>query len=786
MKKLSTFCFLLLLLVKNGYSQQVVLNEIQSSNWGIVSSGGKLEDWIELKNLTGNALNMSKFYLSNDRRNLTKWKFPSSVIIQANSLLVVFASGNNRIISGKPHTNFSLSSYSSEIFLSDSNGNLVDMHEASGITSKTSWARVPDGGSNWCILGIPTPGGTNGNGSCITEYAPVPVVSVAPGIYSSRQYVTITCPDSGTFKYTIDGSSVGTTAKTIGPKNSGTTIQIDSSCVLKIKAYKTGKHASREWVGTYLTKQPTITMPIISVSLNPDSFSYLYSANDHDNEKAGYVEYMDKNGKVLNRFGANFTIHGNASSSFVQKSLRIETRQWLDSSNVDYQFFPKKISKFRNFNLKNAGVDWMSRHVTDLANALITRETNVDCADGRFVLGYMNGKYYGVFDLREKIDNDFVAENHDVNPDSIDMLSYSGTVNYGKDSAWNALSSMVNSLNLSVDSNFAKVAKYIDLDNWIDYFTTETYIANTDWPGNNIKWWRPQRKDGKWRYILWDTDFGWGMFWSGNTVDHNSLPSALGGGLLISKLMDNIAFRKKFINRYADLINTTFRYENLAGANNPYNVFKNLFTIMDKEMPRAFTRWSGSTQSASYTDWKTAYGNMQVWARDRPKNARMHMKDQYSSMISDTVSLTFQVSPTGAGTIKVNTIYPNIGTGWKGTYYKGVEITVTAIPNPGYEFTSWNINNNDSNSTTTKNFTATGAVIASFTQTDTIEQPKLAFTEINYNSNNTLNAGNWIELKNYGQSTVDMSGWVLETKTIWKKYKFPDGFKIKSGEYIIL
>ncbi|MBI3235685.1 MAG: lamin tail domain-containing protein [Bacteroidetes bacterium] len=798
MKKIAFFCFLTFCLSRISKAQ-IVLNEMQSSNWGIISASGELEDWIEIKNKTGNAVTLSKFYLSTDRRNLKMWRFPANTTIAANSLAIVFASGKNGIIASKMHTNFKLSYNNSTVYLSDSNGNLIDEHLASGITSKTSWARVPDGSNNWCILGTPTPGATNGNGSCITQFAPPPIVSVKPGIYTSRVTLTVTCPDSGTFKYTLDGSTVGQTAKTSGSKSSGTSIQLDTgSCVLKIRTFKTGKHPSTEWVGTYIihnSKIPPITLPIVSISLNPDSFNTIYQNVDKDNEKGGYVQILDKKGNLMTQFGANFTIHGNYSSSFPQKSLRVETRQWLDSSSIDYQLYPKKIYKFQNFNLRNAGVDWMRRHVSDLLTSTLVRELNADCGDGRQVLGYINGKYYGVYEIREKYDNDYAAENHNVNADSIDMLSYSGVVNYGKDSAWTALSSLANSLNLSVDSNFNKVAKYIDLDNWIDYFTTEMYIANTDWPGNNIKWWRPQRQDGKWRYILWDLDFGWGIPWGGGggiAVSTDLSGSVFGGGLIIGDLMNNVAFRKKFINRYADLINTTFRYENVAGTKNVYSMMKALTDTLDKEMPRAYSRWKDPASAVNgaantYADWKGAnfVGAMFIWARDRPKYGRINIKNYYSTTISDTVNITLQVSPAGAGRIKINTIYPTIGSSWKGTYYKGVPVTVTAIANPGYEFSNWNINGNDTNVTTTKDFTTASTVVATFSQVSTIETPKIAVTEINYNSNTTLNSGNWFELKNYGQSTVELTGWVMETRTIWKKYKFPDGFKIKSGEYMV-
>lgn len=173
-------------------------------------------------------------------------------------------------------------------------------------------------------------------------------MSIKPGIYNGRVTLTVTCPDSGTYKYTTDGKTPSATVGT--SKSSGSSVFFWIAAVyLKLEPIK--QESTQVLYGLeYIIKQPAnISLPIISISMNPDSFTYLYNNVDKVNEKEGYVQYLDKKGNMLTQFGANFTIHGNYSSTFPQKSLRVETRQWLDSSNINYKLYQKNIYNFKNF-----------------------------------------------------------------------------------------------------------------------------------------------------------------------------------------------------------------------------------------------------------------------------------------------------------------------------------------------------------------------------------------------------------------------------------------------------
>ena len=115
------------------------------------------------------------------------------------------------------------------------------------------------------------------------------------------------------------------------------------------------------------------------------------------------------------------------------------------------------------------------------------------------------------------------------------------------------------------DNYYNFINTKIDLNNLQDYFIIQTYVQYSDWMGiwwglNYVKLWRPQTEDGRWRYVLYDTDAGFGYF--GSWVNDNYINWARNTGNPHSNIFDNLLnnnqFQCEFINRYADLINTIF------------------------------------------------------------------------------------------------------------------------------------------------------------------------------------------------------------------------------------
>ena len=151
---------------------------------------------------------------------------------------------------------------------------------------------------------------------------------------------------------------------------------------------------------------------------------------------------------------------------------------------------------------------------------LIYDHTEVDISAWRPSIVFINGEYWGILNIREKQNEEYLAAHHGVNPDNVDMLEGSGaSVIEGDSEHYDEMLSFLKNNSLRDSSVYFELKTKMDVDNFIDYQISEIYFANTDWPGGNIKYWRPRTENGRWKWILYDTDFGFGYFYNAQAYD---------------------------------------------------------------------------------------------------------------------------------------------------------------------------------------------------------------------------------------------------------------------------
>src|SRR4051812_44302523 len=93
--------------IKAQSSTAIVLNEYSASNIGTpVDNYGQQSDWVEIRNHHTAQVNLAGYYLSNDRNNLFKWKFPGGFLMGVETYSVVWLSGRNTVTNGNYHANF--------------------------------------------------------------------------------------------------------------------------------------------------------------------------------------------------------------------------------------------------------------------------------------------------------------------------------------------------------------------------------------------------------------------------------------------------------------------------------------------------------------------------------------------------------------------------------------------------------------------------------------------------------------------------------------------------------
>ena len=239
----------------------------------------------------------------------------------------------------------------------------------------------------------------------------------------------------------------------------------------------------------------------------------------------------------------------------------------------------------------------------------------------------------------------------------------------------------------------------MDIDNYIDYYISEIYIGNSDWPQKNIKFWRyktnafqpdaPYGQDGRWRWLLFDTDFGFGL---GKSFHYDTLTHALHqtgtsewSSFLFRSLIANSEFRRQFINRFADHLNTSFTPQRVI------SIIDEMQAAITPEMPEHIHRWNIMRDSMDI--WEKNVDVMRIFARERPVFVRQHILDFFD--LSGTAIITL-LTDSSKGHIRINSIditpdTPGVmdANEWSGTYFEGIPVSLSAIPKPGYQFAGW-------------------------------------------------------------------------------------------------
>jgi len=412
----------------------------------------------------------------------------------------------------------------------------------------------------------------------------------------------------------------------------------------------------------------------------------------------------------------------------------------------------------------------------------------------RPVVLFLNGQYWGILNLREKVNEHFLASNNGVDPDNIDLMENTATLDgspqriiiAGDDQHYNSMIDFITNNDMTTATNYEDIKTLMEIDNFINYQITQIYINNRDWPGSNCKYWRPRTGNGKWRWIIYDTDFGFGLSEGRSSregVNSNSLKYALShfssGGhnplwatLLFRKLMENNQFKIDFINRFADLLNTIFQTENVIAR------IDEIESTLEKEMPNHITRWGG----ISMDEWHDNVEKLRTFARKRIDIVREHIINQFN--LPGTSILSLESSPAEGGKIKVNRVeieeFP-----WEGQYFQTIPVELTAIPKAGYRFVNWKgITPADSVSVTI-NVPENVKVMAQFV-TDSFISNRIIINEINYNSSNDFDPGDWVELYNKSSSPLDISGWLFKDSDDSHIFSLPLGTLLEPNAYLVL
>ncbi len=745
-------------------SASVRINEVMASNGiTLADEDGDYEDWIELINRSASAVSLSGWALSDDSGNIRRWIFPS-VEIGPSGRLLVWASGKDRReVDGPMHTNFSISSEGEPIYLVRPDGSVADHLPARPIPRDVSYGRSPDGGESWAYFIEVTPGGPNGF-SPFTTVLEAPRLSHGAGVHVNPIGVEASSIDTGvTLRYTVDGSTP-TEESPVFPEvlavedrtqemevfariPSGAGFQapqrrISKATVVRVRAFRDNAIPSETETATYWIGEQFINRwphPVISISVDYDDFwgeergIYVHGPDPEEPnfrergiewERVVHFEFFETDGTRVLSHPVGARIHGASSRNYAKKSLRLYARAGYGAGSFEHAIFPDQpYSSYRRLILRNSGNDRDRTLLRDGFMQTLVGHMRMDTQAYRPSILFINGEYWGIHNIRERYDRHYLERVYGIDPDNLDILSNWVFEPEGDRNHFNALISYMRTNDPRGSSFLAEVERRMDVDNFIDYNVAQIYLNNQDWPGNNYDHWRlrvpfvPDASpghDGRWRWLLYDTDFGYNFVRNQGVRNENyntlimatepgrtSWPNPDWSTRPLRLMLQNESFRDSFVNRMADQLNTGFNSRRALELfeeqwdriwpNYPLN-------RQHPEQPEIgqfeeITRWPMILRNRMPNEWNV----MRLFARKRPDAVFRHISEYFH--FEPPYKLTVDVHPAGTGSIQINTVEINSQTfgledrlnpfPWSGRYYHRVPVTVTAVPAPGYVFEGW-------------------------------------------------------------------------------------------------
>lgn len=306
-------------------------------------------------------------------------------------------------------------------------------------------------------------------------------------------------------------------------------------------------------------------------------------------EREANMQYI-KDGNVLLDQNCGIRISGNATRCFPQKSMRIYARRAYGAPYFHFPFWENGIDETTSIVLRNSGNDNSKTLFADRFLHTISRECHVLVQEATAVNAFINGNYWGIYNLRERIDLQFVAEKKGCKIEEVTILENgSGELKDGLLVEKHAFDELMKELpepgELSKTEK-DKLASEISLKSFIDYIILETYFGNEDWPANNSMWYKTE--DKKWKFILNDLDYT--LAYSGNSgADINIFEKLMSSEAYVARLFRTLIaekeFKKTFKKRVEELFESSFRDDHLEQA---YRAVQDEYRA---DMRMAIDRW---------------------------------------------------------------------------------------------------------------------------------------------------------------------------------------------------
>lgn len=767
--------------------RHLAINEVCSHNLSLALDGnGENSDYIELYNPSFTQVSLDGFCLTDQETAEEARRLPE-ITIAPRSYLLLFADGTARTVRDEEtgetlvYLGFRLNEMGETLTLFDRGGAVIDRVETPRLGADVTYARLRDGRGAFDIVKNGTPGASNETlESYVIPTLAVPVFSEESGFYEQPFALSLRAGEGEKIYYTLDGSAPTADAALYtspiliedasGRENYYANIEniardgdyqpdhlLDKGTVVRaVCVNETGEVseiASRSYFVGFGEKSGYDRVQVLSVAaaeddfFSPDrgiyvlgdtyrewlenyrayrdygnvawrSFAANYTHSDKTKERPVTVALFDTEGGLVSEERIGVRVRGGSSRNLRQKGFNFYARE-------EYGEDPLGLAAKM---LRTSGsIDTNVTMLRDVFNQSLVADRRLDIQPGEPCQVFLNGEYWGLYNLQTRFTGKYFEEQYGIDRDNVVMVKQGSRVSIGTDGdmgLYEELLTFAKEQDLSRPEAYEKISQMMDIQSFIDHYCFEIYIANTDWPLNNVCCWRtrtagqtsePGRTsepgqtaesgraseyaDGRWRWGLYDTDESTGIYEDGMgtyAADPFSEESHWFGTPLetplMSDLIQNEAFRKQFTLTFMDMVNQNFAYESV------HDKLYRMAAVYAEPMVKSYHRFN----PGEFTQ-DTFWDNIAIIDEFYEKRADYVVADFAGALgltgREGTVTLqtAWKEPETGeetlssaCGSIALNTILPELSQGeWSGGYLTDYPVTVTAHPAEGYRFAGW-------------------------------------------------------------------------------------------------
>jgi hypothetical protein len=458
------------------------------------------------------------------------------------------------------------------------------------------------------------------------------IFSNQPGFFDKEISLSYKADLPTRFIYTIDGN-IPEKGGAYLPEN----FRISSNTALSLRLVRDNQITDTVFCGTYLIGFKS-TLPITTLIVPPGLFTdppkgiYIGGSDAlskgrwgncwTDKEVPALFELFTSENQIAIAQFCALEIHGDFTRGNPEKSLKLTAKKKFGEGKFKYKVFKNKnISSFNSLILRVSGSDYNATRFLDMLCSSLGRDMGIDYMAFEPSVLFVNGVYWGIHNIREKIDLNYLETNHNADSSKTDLLCDHIEVKLGNKKAYQNLFKFFDSIKSNDKKFIPEAEKRMDIQEYFNYIILQTHIINVDSRGN-VKYWRAGNTDNKFHWILYDCDLS---FASPNL---NYLSKRLSASqtewynpnyttFLLRKLTANEHLRQQFINQYCYLLSTHLSNDSIQ---NRISYFRNL---LSPEIPRHVKR---KKFNESVTGWEKQITRLRKFSDERAKTSIEHLQ----------------------------------------------------------------------------------------------------------------------------------------------------------------